>query len=229
MKLKQLISTLCFLGAGLGWPAFAQERPLILDEVVVVEGNMPSVADLVAEPTISNMELSPNGQYVAGVRRDGRDYFLIVADVTRPEIEFTGTRFEDLRITDVYWANNDRLIVSAIALFDQTSRSLLKQEDWYDPDVDQFAVPALYGIDRDGSNLIRFFEGDRNMDNIFTRVRLLSVAPNDPDNMMISVQMPEINNKLSGGFEMGGADVYRVDIQSGDADLVTRGGPRTRL
>lgn len=227
MLKKTLVAAILggLLVAGL---AAADDRPLVLDEVVVVEGNKPSVEALVAEATISNMELSPNGKYVAGVRRDGRNYFLIVADVTQPEITFTGTRFEDLRITDVNWATDDRLIISAVALFDSTSRSLLKQDDWYDPDVRQFGVPALYGIDRDGGNLIRFFEGDRKKDNIFTRVELLSVAPEDPDNMLISVRRPEINNRLSGGIELGGADVYKVNIYSGDDELLNRGATRTQ-
>ena len=182
--------------------AEAQDPVRILDRVVVVEGNTPSIQDLVAEPTIGNMELSPNGKYVAAVRRDGRDYYLIVADITADEIEFVGTRFEDLRIFDVHWATNDRLVVDARARFNASTRGLLKQDDWYDPDVRSFWVPALYGIDRDGSNLIRFFEGNRQMDNIFTEVSLLSFVKDEPGTMLVTMRAPELSDRSRDGAEL---------------------------
>ena len=216
---------------GFGTMASAQvnEDPIrVLDRVVVEESNVPSIEDLVAEPTVSNMELSPNGKFVAGVRRDGDNYFLVVADVTKPEIQFTGTRFEDLRIFDVRWANDDRIVVEAAARFDGNTRSLLPQEKWYDPGQRAFWVPALYGINRDGTDLIRYFEGDRQMDNIFTQVEFLSFLRSKPGTMLVTLRAPEINNKLSGGFELGGADVYEVNTKTGEFQLYERGNARTQ-
>ena len=44
--------------------------------------------------------LSPNGQHIAGVRRDGTDYWLVVADLKDKPLKWTGTKFEDLIIDE---------------------------------------------------------------------------------------------------------------------------------
>jgi len=198
-----------------------------LDTVYTIGNNIPTIEEIVAEPTFFSGELSPSGRYLAGVRRDGLDYFLVVTDLEDEELKFAGTKFEDLRISEVHWATEDRLIIEAYAVFNRNTNSLMKKEDWFDPDARGYRVDALYGIDRDGGNLVRFFEGDRDMDNIYTQVNLIDVVPSDPEHMLVSRRAPDYGNKKSDNITLGGADVYRVNVNSGDFEEFVRGNDRT--
>jgi dipeptidyl aminopeptidase/acylaminoacyl peptidase len=198
-----------------------------LETIYTQETNRPSIEDFVAEPTFFSAELSPSGRYLAGVRRDGLDYYLVVTDLEDPELKFVGTRFEDLQIDDVHWANEDRLVVEAFTIFNRTTNSLMDKKSWYDPDSRGYRVDALYGIDRDGANLVRYFEGDRDMDNIYTQVSLIDIVASDPQHMLVSRRAPDFGNKKSDNISMGGADVYRVNVESGDFEEYVRGRDRT--
>lgn len=211
----------------LGFSAQADDPVRRLDTILTVEDNMPSVKDYVAEQTFFGAELSPDGNYIAGVRRDGLEYYIVVTDLRDEELIFTGTRFEDLLIADIHWATNDRLIIEAFAFFSPVTRSLMSKAQWSDPANRRFRVNAVYGMDRDGTNVMRFFEGNREMDNIFTDVRLVDVAKGDPDNMLVQLRVPERTNAKNERSELGGADLYKVDINSGDTDLYVRGKRRT--
>ncbi|MEQ8558400.1 MAG: alpha/beta fold hydrolase [Henriciella sp.] len=231
MRLTMMSGLLAAAGLFLAMGASAQDAGTDperrLDKVYTIGNNIPTIEEFVAEPTFFSAKLSPSGRYLAGVRRDGIDYYLVVADLSEPELKFSGTKFEDLRISEVQWATEDRLVVEAFAVFNRNTNSLMDKDDWFDPDARGYRVDALYGIDRDGENLVRFFEGDRDMDNIFTQVSLIDIVPSDPDHMLVSRRAPDFGNKKSDNISMGGADVFRVNVNSGDFDEYVRGTDRT--
>ena len=210
-----------------GFGAQAEDPIRVLDTIVTTEDNVPSVRDYVAEPTFTGLELSPDGKYVAGVRRDGLDYYLVVADLEAPELQFTGTFFDDIIISDINWVNNDKLVIEAFVVFSGDTLSILDPEDWADPDIRRTRIDTLYLMDRDGSNIVRIFEGDEQLDNYLSDNQLLDVSPNDPDHILVQTRRVEITNRLSGNFEYGGADVYKVNVNTGEFDQYVRGQART--
>ena len=213
--------------SGLGFSAKAEDPVRRLETILTIDDNMPSVRDYVAEQTFFGAELSPDGNYVAGVRRDGLEYYVVVTDLRDETLAFTGTRFEDLLISDIHWATNDRIVVEAFAFFSPVSRSLMTKAEWSDPANRRIRVNAVYGINRDGTNVMRFFEGDSTMDNLFTDVQLVDVAMGDADNMLVQLRVPERANAKDERSELGGADLYKVDINTGETNLFVRGKRRT--
>ena len=212
-------------------PSATAEDPIrVLDRVDVTEKIKPTIEDYVAEPTFTSGRLSPNGQHIAGVRRDGTDYWLVVADLKDKPLKWTGTKFEDLIIDEIYWANDDRIIVDAFAVFNARTRALMDYDKWYDPDISgKFSVGALYGVNRDGSNLIRFFEGDARMDNIFSSTELLSLAAYDKDHVLVTQTKQSETDRRTGREIEGGAQdrVYKLNLDTGDYEEYLRGNAQT--
>lgn len=211
-----------------GFVAQAEDPERVLDTIVTTEDNAPSVQDYIAEPTFTGLEMSPNGKYVAGVRRDGYDYYLVVADLEAEELQWTGTFFDDIIIADINWANNDRLIIEAQAVFNSDSLNLMDPKDWFDPTLNRLLIETLYMIDRDGENLIRVFEGDEQLDNIFSDTQLLDVSLAYPDEILVQSRRVELTNRRSGNFDYGGADLYKVNINTGEFENYVRGQKRTQ-
>jgi dipeptidyl aminopeptidase/acylaminoacyl peptidase len=211
-----------------GFFAQAEDPERILDTIITTEDNVPSVEDYVAEATFTGLEMSPNGKYVAGVRRDGYDYYLVVADLEAEELQFTGTFFNDIIINEINWASDDRLIIEAVAVFHGDTMRLMDPKDWFDLTRDRVVIQTLYMIDRDGENLIRVFEGDKLLDNVFSDTQLLDVSIADPDHILVQSRRVEINDRRSGSYEYGGADLYKVDINTGEYESYVRGQKRTQ-
>lgn len=208
--------------------AQAEDPERILDTIYTTEDNIPSVADYIDEPSFTELEMSPDGKYVAGVRRDGYDYYLIVADLEADEIKYTGTLFDDIFIEDINWANNDRLIIEAFVVFSADTLSLMDPKDWFDPTRNRIRIDTLYMIDRDGENITRVFEGDEQLDNYLSDTRLLDVSDVYPDHILVQSRKVELTNRLSGNYEYGGADLYKVSIHDGSFERFVRGQDRTQ-
>lgn len=226
MRIAQAIAAAsAFVFSGLA--AQAEDPVRVLDTVITTEDNMPSVGDYVAEATFTNLEMSPDGRYVAGVRRDGYDYYLVVADLEDPELKFTGTFFNDIIIDDINWATNDKLVIEAFVMFSADTLSLIDPKDWANPNVNRIRIDTLYVMDRDGSNIVRVFEGDEQLDNYLSDNQLIDVSPNDPDHVLVQTRRVEINDRRSGNFTYGGADLYKVNINTGEFTQYIRGQKRT--
>lgn len=211
-----------------GLSSQAEDPERVLDTIITTEDNAPTVRDYIAERTFTGLEMSPDGKYVAGVRRDGYDYYLVVADIEAPELQFTGTFFDDIIISDINWANNDKLIVEAYVVFNQDTLSLMDPKDWFDPTKGGFRLDALYMMDRDGSNIVRVFEGDEQLDNHLSDTRLLDVSDAHPDHILVQSRKVELTNRLSGNYNYGGADLYKVNINTGEYDRYINGQKRTQ-
>lgn len=227
MKYLPAAACAALLMAGSTLSVAAEDAVRRLDTVLVQDDNAPTVAEYMAEPTLTNMSISPNGNFVAAVRRSGLDYYVVVADLRKDRLEFVGTLFDDLAISNVEWANDDRLIVEAYAVFNARSRSIMDPQDWFNPEIRRQRVDALYGMDRDGGNLVRFFEGSRKLDNIFTDAELLDLDRSDPDHVLVQIRAPELSRGKSESIQMGGADIYKLNVMTGDYDDVVRGEKRT--
>lgn len=210
-----------------GMASHAEDPERRLDTVTTIEDVAPSVRDYIAEPTFTGLNMSPDGRYLAGIRRDGLDYYLIVADLNEPELKFTGTLFNDIIISGINWATNDKIVVEAYVVFRADTLSLLDPQDWFNPDIRRIRIDALYLIDRDGSNVTRLFEGDEQLDNYLSDVQLLDVATSDPDRILVQTREVERSNKLSGNLGYGGAGVYEVNIHTGEYDEYVRGQKRS--
>ena len=230
---RPMLAAIGLAGITLGFcgsTAKAEDAVRVLDKVEVVESVKPTIDDYVSLPTFFSARLSPNGKHVAGVRRDGYDYWLVIADLSESPLKWTGTKFEDLEINDVHWATDDRLIVEAFAVFNVRTRAMMTREKWEDPDVSgKFSVGALYGVNRDGSNLIRFFEGDSRMDNIFSSTDLVSLAPFYDDHVLVTQSKNSETDRRTGRDIDGGVQdrVYKLNVNTGDFDEYLRGNSQT--
>lgn len=222
---KAIVASSVILFSGLN--SFAEDDERILETIITTEDNVASIAEYVEERTFTGLEMSPDGRYVAGVRRDGLDYYLVVADLEAEELQFQGTLFNDIIISGINWATNDKIVVEAYVVFNAKTLNLIDPIDWFNPDKDRTRIDTLYLIDRDGENVIRVFEGDEQLDNFLSDTRLLDVSPSDPDHVLVQSRKVERNNRLSGNLEYGGADLYKVNIHTGEYDRYIRGQTRT--
>tara|TARA_R110002073_G_scaffold19336_4_gene70684 strand:+ start:14295 stop:16367 length:2073 start_codon:yes stop_codon:yes gene_type:complete len=174
----------------------------------------PHIENFLAEVVVSPPRISPNGRYIAYYVRGDQDNlgdWLQVRDLDAPEGQ--GMRravFGEFAILDVNWANDDRLLVT-------------------------LGVPGI----------VRVYNMELGIE--YTRVLSFSaVTLDDPvvlfegegrrvERNLYNIRMDEVADMLPGqhdyvlmpAYRGDSLHLWRVNILTGEADIVERGNPRT--
>ncbi|WP_192954752.1 S9 family peptidase [Gallaecimonas mangrovi] len=113
---------------------------LSLPQVALAKDKTPTVEQFAQMPLAQNLELSPDGKWIAGVSYEKGVPVVFVSPLAKPQFNYVVKlkKTRD-RIEDVEWIDNDRLFVSASY-----------PEYYYGQ---QYRVSHNYAVHRDGSNL----------------------------------------------------------------------------
>ena len=168
-----------------------------------------TVADFISSEDFLDAEISPNGRYLATVRRQNDTQFVTVIDLDKPD-KPTVSQFGDNLVRPSYlqWANNERLVVH-MEIPDRL-HDLKKTDQYGEPntfntiDTSSRAV----SVNLDGSNPIILMEGGKPF-------YIRHFLPNDKEHVLIS---SDKHNK---------AALYKVNLYNGKMALVAEGRERT--
>jgi hypothetical protein len=173
-----------------------------------------ALEDLYSDFTVIDADISPSGKSIAATVRRNADDAVVVLDmgtgekkvVTRINKDAFGKQI-DVRLGNIWWKTEDRLLVQVQSRpnddlrFDQLARgSMLKVGN------------RLYGVNRDGKNLIPMF-GDQYEEELvgaFDTSDIASMLRNDPKHILIRV----------GGWE--GRSLFKVDVETGRGKIVEK-------
>jgi dipeptidyl aminopeptidase/acylaminoacyl peptidase len=171
--------------------------------------SLPPVEAFGTLPAAAEPSLSPDGKHLALIKvRNGRPVAVIytldpagVAPVVMPD--------EDGFIVGVQWANNDRLLITI-----NVNMQIIGDDvnPWF----------RTVSVDTHGQNGVTMFSNmtearDRN----YSGSSVVDLAPDDPNHIYMSLY----ENPTSREFR---DTVFRVDVTTGEAERVLRGGPETQ-
>lgn len=155
-------------------------------------------------PMMWSASLSPDGTHLAMARRDKDDNnFIIIQDLKNPNAQPTGINLGDeLEVQWVDWANDNRVLYSVFKPWRGTLNSR--------------PIIRMFGMDKDGKNNLLFFKNNKQISRSQVIQSPVSFIPNDPDHVMVPVQI---------GDDL---DVLKVNVKTGKSSLAAKGSSGTR-
>ena len=154
-------------------------------------------------PQLSNIKLSPDGNYLAAFRHSGDQTFVITMNLKTDEVFYpTKSEEKNFKLNWVEWANNDRLLISTSFV------------NSHETGAAKITYTRLYSVDaKKPSKIINLVKPNESpyyisqfQDNVIGRVA------NEPDSILISV------DNVSPGHET----VYKVNVVTGKSSIVQR-------
>jgi len=202
------VRTLCLLLLGLFFPiaGFAQSD--------LPAYGQAGIEDFLDRPETTRPELSPNGRYIAFMvhtshRGDGD--VLVIRDLDSPGDEnVSQTGFGRFPIIDITWASNDRVLITVLR------RGFFRVRG---APVDVPVIRTVSYDRRDMSQPTILFEGEsRVFGNLYNAYGngLVSTLPEEPDHILMTA------------YRGDSLDLWRVNILTGEADVVEDANDRTR-
>ncbi len=176
----------------------------------------PSLDDFLKDWDIRDFAVSPDGRHIALVINSGEHRIVTVRNLEDPALPAVGAFSEDLvRPSLVYWGNNDRLLVSMSVPVNisRVQRDREKKEDFNIRDY--FAFSRMIAVDKDIGNPVVLLEGEPALRNNISLSRISNFLPKKPDHVLMVAS------------RNGRRSQYEVNINTGEAELITTGSKRT--
>lgn len=177
----------------------------------VAQAQTPPPAEAFVNPFgARGAEISPDGNYVAFIRRTASMEEVIVGDLAARTLRVIASYpREDGAVNWVAWKSNDRLIASATALIESGTRRNLYRIRGEGGD---FPVSRLFALSREGGRETPLFEGQMNLlhDGLGS-FWLLDPLANDPANVLVTT------------IDRMGIGVWRVNVNTGRGERFETG------
>lgn len=176
----------------------------------------PSIDEFLKKPAIRGAAMSPDGQRIAMVSEtwagDKRTAYIEIIRVDDPNLSRTKVAVGDNDVSWVGWANNQRLLLRTTRKMTDYER---KQTNWVG-DVDGARIFRLLSVTAEGREPAVMFAGETSLHRTnFNLSTVVTMLPEDPDHIMMRAQ------------EAGRYNLYKINVATGAAELVERGGPST--
>lgn len=162
-------------------------------------------------PAVRDAVLSPDGNYVALIRRNPDGEHISVIDlVQHQERGIQNFRSDNGRLNWVAWKGNDRLLFSATAFGTAEGRrftgTTLRSDDV------EYRVTRIFAISRDGGEPLQMFQGQTNrLYGGLGSMSLISELSRDPTHVLIGAQGDD------------GYGVWRADVTTGRVEQLENG------
>lgn len=166
----------------------------------------PSAAEFASAGSMSDAQISPDGNYVAAIQNveDGEALVIINWRTRQAQAIQVARRDRSLFLEGVAWKNDNRLLFWVRQRIQEVSTGLgTRQRE----DAGETDVTRIYGVNRDGSNLTQLFENSRLALETLS-VSLIDPLEGDPENV------------LMGTWGSAGFTLYRVNVNSGRTSAV---------
>jgi dipeptidyl aminopeptidase/acylaminoacyl peptidase len=161
-------------------------------------GRIPAMADPV---------LSPDGKHVAAIQDDGGRTAAVVYTIDGSGTKPIEIPSPDWNIQLLQWAKNDRLLI----YLGKTVRA------HYDSGIRPWG--RLLAVSQDGTNPVVLFHNIPSFGNNVDISAVTDIDLDDPTHIYLPL--------MTGGYGVFKPDLYKVDVQTGDAEKVMNSEPET--
>ncbi|WP_323813069.1 alpha/beta hydrolase family protein [Cellvibrio sp. NN19] len=177
-----------------------------------------TIDDFIAEPSLVDIKLSPDGRHMAEIRKKDRTSIVYIYDISSGEPKQTGTVGGNYnRPYQLEWANNERLLVRMWAplVVSHIKRAQKREKDKFD--IKEYAHFSRYvSVDTKGNNLVLLKEEERDFFNLYLDHSYIKhTLPNDPQHILIN------------GYDEDRIVLFKINVYDGTAKRLITGGPNT--
>ena len=180
---------------------------------------VPTLDDFLSETEFWNPELSPSGRFLAGIRSEDGEDFIVTLDLNTEGDAPTFQGLGDLYVKWIDWVSDDRMLVSLLGYMDLRNGKQMTREQLRDYDDDSRAVPMpfsrLVSIDRQSHQVAAMFGDDRRMTRNFSLGRVTDFLPDDPDHILMPARL------------YGDLDLFKVNVVDGSFERIAAGTDST--
>lgn len=173
-----------------------------------------TVEDFIAKPGMISASISPNGKYIASVWNSDDERVVMVYDIDANKMI---TKFGDniIRPFSVSWANDNRMLIKLLVPYKTSQvRRDSRNKDDFDID-DYFMFGRLVSTDITGDGLVELMNDERSAKRNVNLSRIPHYLPDDKNHILMSSKRKE---KLA---------LFKVNVNSGDSELLITGGRHT--
>lgn len=172
-----------------------------------------SIETFIGYDTFRSIDISPNGRYITGIRREPAGDVIFVYDIeTRRMSAVSSARAEhQMEVSSVEFKGNDRLVFVVLQKIHYVAGNNTVHRTRIVDDAFGWSA-RMYSSNLDGSGLVSLYDPSEQQG--FPRDvsgGIVSMLPNDPENVLIIIP------------NFGGAELRRSNIRTGAHELVERG------
>lgn len=182
----------------------------------------PRTIDYWEQPDFFRPAISPNGRYIAYVKREGEDQYVVTIDLEAADGDLKSVPVGKVSINSLDWLTNERLLVDFIGYYGRRSN---KPVSWDKVRQMNEEGKILWrtlksqsqsaAMKRDGSDPVTMFDGSPLRTVRGFSADLVSELPNDPNHIIM--QAPD----------QGKLHLYKVNIANGKETRIARGSDDT--
>lgn len=179
-------------------------------------GEILTIKDFVSEPDIFDLDVSPNGKYLAEVWREGSKRIVSIRDLSLPDYPVIGEFGDEItRPYAVKWASDDRLLVNMLVPYRAKKlRKKSQKEEGFDiRDFPMFT--RTVSIRRDAKDAVLLMSDSSRLKRTRNLSSIRHTLPNDKDNVLMSAW-------VKGIFTL-----FKVNVYNGHSEQITRGSAHT--
>ncbi|MEM9232951.1 MAG: hypothetical protein AAGA69_01775, partial [Pseudomonadota bacterium] len=183
----------------------------------VEDAEVPILDDFLGRIDFWSPELSPSGQYVSGVRRDGEESYLVIVDLDSDDPNPQFKRMGDVYLNWVEWVTDERLLLSVTGYINYRTGKQMSREDLQTIGHGEIPVPftRIISMDRNGGNTAVMFGDSRSMNRNFSLGNVVSFLPQDPDYILMAARRG------------GDLDLFRLNVLDGTFERIAQGTDNT--
>lgn len=190
--------------------------------IAAAQAPAPTVEDFWAQNDFFQPALSPNGQYLSYVLREGDDQYVVTMDLSVAGGDVKSIPVGKVQVNSLDWLTDDRLLVRFIGYYGRRSNKPIAWGEIRDRaeageilwrSVKSQSTSAV--MDRDGSKPVTLFDSSPLRSQRRFNANLVYELPSDPKNIIM--QAPD----------EGKTHLFKVNISNGKVKRIARGNEDT--
>ena len=191
----------------------------------------PDMEDFFERPDFFDLAMSPNGQYLAFVKREGDEQFIVSIDLDAKGGDMKSVPIGKVVANDLDWVTNERLLINTSGYIGRRTGKNISREkirDMWEDGKDIWRTVRLENqsivMNRDGKNPVTMFEDSALRKKDFFRAQLVSTLPTDDNYIIMQAEYADIRD-VRGSFASFEAPVhlYKVRLSNGDEKRIEAG------
>ncbi len=186
------------------------------------QAEKPSMEDFFAQPDFFRPDISPNGRYLAYVKRDGDEQYVVTIDLEAPNGDIMSIPVGKITVDSLDWLTDTRLLVSVTGFYGRRSnrpvsdskvREMREEGKILWRTIKSQSQSIV--MKRDGSSAVILFDGSPLRSQRRFSAQLAYGLPDDSDHVIM--QAPD----------EGKIHLYKVNINTGKEVRIARGNTDT--
>lgn len=183
-----------------------------------VHAERPQVEDFWTVPDFFQPALSPSGRFIAYVKREGEDQFVVTIDLDAADGDMKSVPVGKVAINDLDWLSDEQLIVSITGYYGRRTNKPISWDEVRQMREDGKVLwrtvktqAQSIVMNRDGRKTVAMFDGDPMRSQRGWSAQLVYELPSDKN--YIIMQAPED----------GDLNLYKVSVKNGKAERLENG------